>query len=527
MYCGTGVPRTPASAYYAGHGESLAQDWSVRLLTAKAWIETCRIHHSCEGGLSAKAEEITNARPTEGNMLESIEDELRAALLRPCNAASGTDAFVDPRSRRPSCLPRRVLDLRRFPNEGKLCLLESEGMTGVYVCLSYTWGPRNNGVTTPDNLQANFNNITYDHLPQTYKDAITVATALGVPFLWIDGLCIIQGDKGSADWKEQSSQMAEIYGNALLVIAAANCTSVEDGFLSAAKASRSLTRFEALRDTEHHTVVFARTMLDHSWLGWSTLAEPKTEGTLSRSWCFQEEVLASRLLTFYGGEMNFQCLDSEYRCECEFPGSSLGLVTIKELYEPRLQLSDFETPNWMWQSTVEHYTRRQLTVATDRLVALSGVARVAQAALRTRYVAGHWWDSDFLCSLCWAPVRTKETERTFSKAYVAPSWSWASHNGPVTMWIPYAGSEEPITPRFPCKTAAREVSIVPTTQDAVGSISSGSITVRGVFLDVVVEAASKEHLAGVMTRNGERIAFNFDRRLGTTSLSDSNQIRIV
>ncbi|KAK1569889.1 uncharacterized protein LY79DRAFT_571040 [Colletotrichum navitas] len=58
-------------------------------------------------------------------------------------------------------------------------------MSGVYVCLSYTWGPRNNGVTTPDNLQANFNNIPYDQLPQTYKDAVTVATALGVSFLWI------------------------------------------------------------------------------------------------------------------------------------------------------------------------------------------------------------------------------------------------------------------------------------------------------------------------------------------------------
>ncbi|KAK2025683.1 heterokaryon incompatibility protein [Colletotrichum zoysiae] len=327
-------------------------------------------------------------------------------------------------------------------------------MSGAYICLSYTWGPKNSGVTTPDNLEANFNNISYDQLPQTYKDAVTVATAMGVPFLWIDGLCIIQGDKDSADWKEQSSQMAEIYGNSLLA----------------------------------HSAVYARAMLDHSWLGWSTLAEPKAEGTLSRSWCFQEEVLASH---------------SEYRCECGFPGSALGLVTIKELYEPRLQLSDSETPNWMWQSTVEHYTRRQLTVATDRLVALSGVARVAQAALRTRYVAGHWWDSDFLCSLCWAPVRTKETERTFSKAYVAPSWSWASHNGPVTMWIPYA-----------------EVTIVPTNQDATGSISSGSITVRGVFLEVAVEATSKEQLAGVMMRNGEMIAFNFDRPLGTTSLTD-------
>ncbi|KAK1984879.1 heterokaryon incompatibility protein [Colletotrichum cereale] len=451
-------------------------------------------------------------------MLRDVEDEIPTAASRPGYAASHTDAQLGPKISRLPCLPRRVLDLRQFPTEGKLRLLESESMSGVYVCLSYTWGSRNNGVTTPDNLQANLDDIPYDQLPQTYKDAVKVAAALGVPFLWIDGLCIIQGDTDATDWKEQSSQMAEIYGNSLLVIAAADCTSVEDGFLSAAKPARSLIKLEVPRDTEAHSVVYARTMLDHSWLGWSTLAEPKAEGTLSRSWCFQEEVLASRLLTFYGGEMNFQCLENEYRCECEFPGSPLGLVTIKELYEPRLQLSDFETPNWMWQSTVEHYTRRKLTVATDRLVALSGVARVAQAALRTRYVAGHWWDSDFLCSLCWAPVRTQETERTFSAAYVAPSWSWAAHNGPVTMWIPFAGSEEPITPRFLGKTSVRDVSVASTSHDAAGSISSGSITVRGVFLEVAVKTASKERLAGVMMRNGEDIAVNFDRPLGTVGL---------
>ncbi|CCF43940.1 heterokaryon incompatibility protein [Colletotrichum higginsianum] len=303
-------------------------------------------------------------------------------------------------------------------------------MCGVYVCLSYTWGLQNTCVTTPDSLQSNLANIPYDQLPQTYKDAVTVALALNFPFLWIDSLCVIQGDEDSVDWKEQSSQMADIYGNAEL-------------------------------------------------LGWSTLAEPKAEGTLSRSWCFQEE-----------------CLDEGYRCECAFSAavSSLGLVTIKELYEPRLELGGpYETPNWMWQSTVEHYTRRRLT-------ALSSVARVAQLALRTRYVTGHWWDADFLCSLCWAPVCTEETERTFSAdCYVAPSWSWAAHNGPVTMWI----------------------LVVPATRDDdVGAVSSGRITVRRVFLGVAVDTKPREQPLGVMMRKREAITFSFDRPLGLTSAAD-------
>ncbi|KAK1485953.1 heterokaryon incompatibility protein [Colletotrichum tamarilloi] len=376
---------------------------------------------------------------------------------------------------------------------------------GVYACLSYTWGRQNTAVTTTQNLHDRLDDLPFDSLPQTYKDAVTVTAFLDIPFLWIDGLCIIQGDTDSKDWAEQSSQMAEIYGNAILVIAAAESNSVEEGFLSTPQLPRELVKFQSsefenLEYGSEGTVwsVFARAMPDHSWLGWSTLAEPKSRGTLSRSWCFQEEVLASRLLTFFGGEMNFQCLEDEYRCECAFPAAPLGLVTIKELYEPRLELGNMETPNWMWQSTVEHYTRRKLTVATDRLTALSGVARVVQSSLRTKYAAGHWLDRDFLCSLCWAPVRNRETERTYSQDYVAPSWSWAAHNGPITMWIPYGGSEEPVTPRFLSKTVVRNVGIIPATEDETGAVIGGGITVSGVFLDISVLVTSRDQSAGVM-----------------------------
>ncbi|KAK1688917.1 heterokaryon incompatibility protein [Colletotrichum godetiae] len=411
-----------------------------------------------------------------------------------------------------SKLPRRVLDLRGFNSDRRLRLMDSRGDFGVYACLSYTWGLQNTGATTPENLSRRLDDLPFVTLPQTYKDAVTVTAMLSIPFLWIDGLCIIQGDIDSRDWAEQSSQMAAIYGSAILVIAAADSNSVEDGFLSAPHLSRELVKFESSRlEKGTALTVFAKAMLDHSWLGWSTLAEPKTRGTLSRSWCFQEEVLASRLLTFFGGEMNFHCVEDEYQCECAFPAVPLGLVTIKELYEPRLKLGDMETPNWMWQSTVEHYTRRKLTVATDRLTALSGVARIVQSSLRTKYAAGHWLDRDFLCSLCWAPVRTKETERTFSRDCVAPSWSWAAHNGPITMWIPYGGSEEPITPRFLNKTVVRSVDITPATEDNTSAVTRGSITVSGVFLDISVLMTSREQSAGVMMRNGERIPFYFDR----------------
>ncbi|OHF04098.1 heterokaryon incompatibility protein [Colletotrichum orchidophilum] len=399
------------------------------------------------------------------------------------------------------CYPYRILDDLAAGPSRNLELFITEGNDhrdyGIYACLSYTWGQQNTGVTTLENLQVRLEGIVFENLPQTYKDAIKVATALDIPFLWIDGLCIIQGDIDSKDWAEQSSRMAEIYGDAVLVIAAADSDCVDDGFLSTTQSSRTFIEFEC-SDPDN----------------WDTRDER------TPIWCFQEEVLASRLLTFFGGEMNFQCLEDEYRCECAFPASPLGLVTIKELYEPRLQLGDLETPNWMWQSTVEHYTRRKLTMATDRLTALSGVARIVELSLGTKYAAGHWLDRDFLCSLCWAPVRTRETERTFSHDYIAPSWSWAAHNGPITMWIPYGGSEEPVTPRYLDKTVVRNVSIIPATQDDAGAVIGGSITVSGIFLDVSVQITLEKQSAGVMRRNTETVPFYFDRPTGAVSDRD-------
>jgi hypothetical protein len=55
-------------------------------------------------------------------------------------------------------------------------------------------------------------------------DAILVTKAMGVRYLWIDSLCIIQDKE---DWTIHAPQMATVYGNAYLTIsadAAANST---------------------------------------------------------------------------------------------------------------------------------------------------------------------------------------------------------------------------------------------------------------------------------------------------------------
>lgn len=56
------------------------------------------------------------------------------------------------------------------------------------------------------------------HLTRTFQDSINLTVQLGLEYIWIDSLCIIQGD--AADWATESVTMASVYGGAHLVIAA-------------------------------------------------------------------------------------------------------------------------------------------------------------------------------------------------------------------------------------------------------------------------------------------------------------------
>jgi hypothetical protein len=52
--------------------------------------------------------------------------------------------------------------------------------------------------------------------------AIFIASKLGLEYLWIDSLCIIQDDED--DWRQESALMSTVYGNSYLNIAAAGAS---------------------------------------------------------------------------------------------------------------------------------------------------------------------------------------------------------------------------------------------------------------------------------------------------------------
>jgi hypothetical protein len=113
-------------------------------------------------------------------------------------------------------MPTRLLDLGLVQAGGNPKLVYCQSITGGlrarYTILSHCWGPGG----TPEPLQTLLTNekaheqrIDFSALPKNFQDAIRVTLVLGVQYLWIDSLCIVQ-DSG-LDWEAESAKMVSYY----------------------------------------------------------------------------------------------------------------------------------------------------------------------------------------------------------------------------------------------------------------------------------------------------------------------------
>lgn len=138
-----------------------------------------------------------------------------------------------------SNLPRRLIDLTHIDSvviidcrDWLVNQLASPADLRDYCTLSYRWGQ-----TTHDYiLKAPFDillEMPLTSMPQTFKDAFAVVRALGVRFLWIDALCIVQPTAGDdSDWLAEGPRMGTVYQNSILTIAATCALHAHEGFLA-------------------------------------------------------------------------------------------------------------------------------------------------------------------------------------------------------------------------------------------------------------------------------------------------------
>lgn len=99
-----------------------------------------------------------------------------------------------------------------------------------YTALSHCWGNKPVFQTTTKNRGDNMRHISVSSLPKSFVDAIVVTQRLGIRYLWIDSICILQDSE--EDWNLESSRMRDIYQNAFLTISALDAPDSHVGFLT-------------------------------------------------------------------------------------------------------------------------------------------------------------------------------------------------------------------------------------------------------------------------------------------------------
>lgn len=424
--------------------------------------------------------------------------------------------------------PRRLLKILAGESGTQVSLISmtTNPQPESYVTLSYTWGGVDQSalpLLRKRTLVSYESSIEVDRLPLLFRDVIDVAKRLGYQYLWIDALCIVQDDE-----KEKAGEvmrMDQIYDGADLNIVAAgakDCHSslftqrdaalirpiavnfrwkqatktvrdspewygYQDEFLSAnnqcycvvclqrrrnanstielPSADRVEPAESTTRAQESEYFIFDADYVAEEW---------QNVRVNTRAWVLQEELLSRRILHFGKHQLFWRC-GSQQRCEM-FPFGMLDMPAFRE--STRLSSSDERS----WYHHMQEYSTRSMTHEHDKLPAISGLARVFNHTINSRYLAGIW-ESSLKSNLLWHVADGYQGDGTLCKRrvysdrnlYIAPSWSWASVSGKID-FPPNSYRESPTEHLVQILESGVDALVA---DDVFGGVSGGCLKVRG------------------------------------------------
>ncbi|KAF1849659.1 HET-domain-containing protein [Cucurbitaria berberidis CBS 394.84] len=328
-------------------------------------------------------------------------------------------------------LPTRVLDIGSSTFD-HIKLREVSGSTGSYVALSHCWGGKIAVQTTQNNLHAYKKEINFGCLPKDFQDAVTVTRSLGLKYLWIDALCIIQDS--TEDWVKESGNMAAVYQNAYIVLGADMSDNAHGGFLENEEGGYPREDVPVAIVDSENTTVYARwqNKLHRNpcavFMNGLRLADTG-EPLMQRAWTLQEQLLASRMVHLARKEMIWEC-DSALSCECMELDRGISAENERIRYHKALNSHSADKFK-IWYEVVNDAAARGLTEPSDILPALSGLAHHFQEHGAGPYLAG-LWRNDLPRGLLWRTCDARNSSR--ASPYRAPSWSWVSIQGESAMY---------------------------------------------------------------------------------------------
>lgn len=433
-------------------------------------------------------------------------------------------------------LPRRLLDIGELGSKTPF-LVETSALPDKdcrHATLSHRWGdPEKLLQTTVSNIHEHYKLVSWSKLPKTFRDAITVTQHLGLRYLWIDSLCIIQ--KNRVDFEAECSTMHLVYLHCHCMIVASDAAHAAEGFLQfweqrlakdspiprrVAVESEQLSEFRPSRNFRFNDVI--------RWQEW----REELNGSLStRAWTLQELELAPRNLHFTKRWLTWECrarIGAGDASMLQLRRSTWGVGDRRYAYERQsivFRLLDQDasqlTPPelmWKWLNLAEEYSGKALSHEHDKLPAISALAAVTSALAREpsgsgppTFLAGIWL-MDLPRQLFWCPIRPGHEAATLkrgdAKVNILPSWSWASSKVDVTFQLCLERlAHADIHSRFirtlkladiyvfyklfDCHPEFKYIStdIVPDGANPFGGMTGCTLRIRGAFTDLDVSNA--------------------------------------
>ncbi|KAI0458012.1 hypothetical protein F5B21DRAFT_462574 [Xylaria acuta] len=388
------------------------------------WLKECDSKHGVYRCASQPAGEVLLPA------IDTNEDDLELAILRKIQ------------SRKAFKLPTRLIDVRAV---GSATVRLYETRPGDkseefrYVALSHRWGvstqEKPHFCTTVENKEDLMEGIEVSKLPDTFRDAVITTRALGVHYLWIDSICIIQGEGG--DFNSESKRMEDVFSAAYCVLAATCAGGQWDGFLR----SRPRREYVTFRPESDSSFYVCRYIDDFN--------HEVLEGDMNkRGWVLQERALARRTIYFAGQQTYFEC-GAGVKCETLTKMENRLAAFLGDPNFPQVAILSHHSEGGTsrsekilyYQDLYKKYSRLGFSHWEDRAVALEGLEQRLSRAFESRGKFGILADKlgafnrSFLHrSLLWhrGTDQNSLTKIPFPPdRQKAPSWSWMAYRGGI------------------------------------------------------------------------------------------------
>jgi hypothetical protein len=395
-------------------------------------------------------------------------------------------------------LPSRVLNVGDGTRNPFLVEPAADGGLEKWVALSYCWGGEPSMKLTGDTVGILKQGVPLNRFDPTIRDAILVTRALGITYLWIDALCILQ-DHNSKDWNEQSSKMGEIYGGSTITIVAVDSSSVAQGFLNERELHYIALEWLPYQRSPGESYCSADARRLYLSPSWNPQRDRVAGPWTTRGWTMQEGLLPNRLLFYTSYQMIWKCCTVlKYERGATFEPSEevvRGLIDngdgtiwsfdtftkfkLLPWYLQMLPEQSISEKYRLWYELVEDYSPRHFKHARDRLIAISGLAKFFGDLIgNDEYFAG-LWKGDMVRGLLWhVPgaklIPAKSTENSSTGGNMVPSWSWTSVGVNVVI------NDHADQSGFRALSVVENVEVdLVDPSNPFGTVSGGSVTITG------------------------------------------------